>query len=177
MSRPPHPSRRPDRRQLDTIRTGAHQDADTICDAHPHLTHQAKTMGAGYPASSGVDSSGGNAGITVPNEYGEDEFVAATGVERLALEKRPDPASLANEWLIEFDEWVAFGKRLANRARSLLPVDTTTHKALVDKDRELGECPSCKTPVYKGGARYLDDKPYHATSCYYRAWRSRQQAS
>jgi hypothetical protein len=130
--------------------------------------HQSRTMGAGYPASSGLDSSGGHAGIDV-----DGETVPATGVERLALEQRADPASLASDWLVEFDEWVAFGRRLANRARSLLPMSGDTHKALVDKDRELGECPACKTPVYKGGARYLDDRPYHATSCYYRAWRAR----
>lgn len=76
-----------------------HRDIDAICRVWPHALTDYQAIGF---RSHPYDSAGGQSGFVVKDEYGNDEFVPATGVEMAALGS-PSPAVA---WLAEMGDLV-----------------------------------------------------------------------
>lgn len=146
--------RRADERQRESVRSELHGAVDSAVDSWPVLERQARDMGRGFPSQG--DGPGGVGGHGDP-------------VPRLALEDRVDPAVLAEAWLREFESWRRLGSVLASRARGLLPADVGS----VERGRvnSVEVCAECGDPIGDRVKR-IDGNPYHASSCYFRVWRS-----
>lgn len=126
------------------------------------IRHQAKEMGRGFPASSLGGDGGSGHGDRVSTLAGN-----AVDRERAGL-PAADPGAAAGDWLTEFDEWVAAGKRLERRARGLLPKS----EAEVTRGREntVEVCVECGEPAPK--VKRLDGQPYHHPESGLSCWRT-----
>lgn len=149
------PEQRASETQRDSVRKELHDQVDRLVDAWPVIERQSREMGRGYPSGSeGATGDGGSL------------------VERVALSGAFDPALASADWLAGFVEFRGHAKNLEGALRRVLPAD----EASVDRGRvnEVEVCAECGLPAVK--VRRIDGVPYHATSCYFRVWRSRKDA-
>lgn len=169
----PRPHRRPDQRadqrQRDSVRSELHAIVDRLIDAWPALERHARTMTRGYP-STGLAAHGGTAELTT--------------VERLAdahlFNHEADPAADAHLALDALDQLRHDARHLDGRVQQLLPRPTTHRmRPTDDADSEsepVDDCADCGDPIPRGQLRRIDGQPYHATSCFFRVWRSLRSA-
>jgi hypothetical protein len=143
--------RRPADHQLDDVRAELHAIIDRLIAAWPHLDHQARDMGRGYPSAGNGPRSRGD--ISRP-------------VERLALDDQDDPSTTAHAALLELQALIHRAKFLDARVRGLLP-DHTTH------DTHGPKCESCGTHGKPGS--FKADRWCNA--CYKRILRHRDNAT
>lgn len=159
------PDQRADTRQQDNVRHELHTIIDRLIDAWPTLERHARDMTRGYPTTN-LDGPGGT------SEH--------TTVERQVIadlvDHQTDPAFDAHQALLGIDVIRLAARRLDGRVRNLLPRPTRETPTNVDEERRIAQCADCGEWILRGDLRRIDGQPYHATSCFFRVWRSQRSA-
>jgi hypothetical protein len=115
----------------------------------PYLIEQARRYRRGFRAAT-LGDGGGSGGTSI--------------TENLALGGR-DIAAEIEEWMTLMDEAIGALVNADSRRGKLMPADGPT-----ERENTVEICADCGEPAPK--VKRVNGLPYHATSCYYRVWRS-----
>lgn len=162
MKRPPENVATPEQRAV--LRAELHDRIDQIIDNLPTVERFSREMRGGYSANTLAGGSRTAAELTT--------------VERLADQPANDPAVWALEALAEWAETIGHIRNTARRFRGLMPLSAAELASIQQRAHEadIPTCALCQLPI-PDKVKRIDDQAFHASTCYYKVWRSRRASA